>query len=314
MQITIFGQMRVATQEGDLGADRLGGVKPRQILQILAIADGAAVSKERLAELLWDGQPPRSYLGTLESYVCVLRRSLREAGSRGGGVVTVRQGYRLDPDTCGVDLTSFRALVRAAGAQDADKAEALSWLEGALDLVTGDLLADENYASWAIAERERFLPELVGAANLAASHALALGRVDAAARHAQSAIAHDRLTEEGWRTHMQALRSTGRGAEALRDYFELRDLLADQLGVDPSQETTDLYLDVLHDQSQANSGLTAREEVGMLLRLLQQAVASLPHVDAPRGDPGWGRLSEQLTAAASEWTQVIDPGQRALVA
>ena len=46
----------------------LGGVKPRQILAILALAAGRPVSKEHLADLLWDGEPPKGYRGTLESY------------------------------------------------------------------------------------------------------------------------------------------------------------------------------------------------------------------------------------------------------
>lgn len=303
MQITVFGQLRVRTAGRELTAGQLGGVKPRQILQILAVADGDPVSKERLADLLWDGEPPRSWVGTLESYVCVLRRSLREAGGE-VGVLTVRQGYVLDGTTCRVDLTSFRSLVRRATATIDDPGLSLRLLEEALDLVSGPLLVDEGYAAWALAERERLLPELVTATNLAAAHALVLGRPYQAVRHAESAIAHDRLGEQGWRSHMQALRASGRRSEALRDYFELRDLLLDQLGVEPSQDTTDLYLDLLRTQP-PGCGPTGREEVGMLLGLLQQAVMALPHREAPRGEAGWVQLARQVSAASAEWAPTI---------
>ena len=89
----------------------LCGVKPRQILAILALAAGRPVSKEHLADLLWDGEPPKGYRGTLESYVCLVRRALRDASGRDDAIVTVTHGYLLDPAVVTVDLRAFRERV-----------------------------------------------------------------------------------------------------------------------------------------------------------------------------------------------------------
>lgn len=299
MHIAIFGPTRVTTPHGVLAGHQLGGAKPRQVLEILAVSAGRPVSKERLADLLWAGEPPRSYLGTLESYVCLLRRSLGLAGTRGAGVVTVPQGYALDPLVLHVDLTTFRARVRAAQSCG-DHAACLAQLEEALALVGGDLLADELNAVWAVAEREEVRREVVVAENLAASCALALGEHDVALQHAEAALSRDRLAEAAWRTMMRALSATGRRSEALRAYFELRDHLVDELGADPSPETTEVYLDLLRRETPGGGAVSARDEVRMLVRLLHEAVLAVPDVDvgAARGDRSWWKLAADMSAAS----------------
>ncbi len=94
--------------------------------------------------------------------MCVLRRCLGLAGGRGAGVMTVRQGYLLDPDRHAVDLTTFRALAHGVRA-DARRSRppTLARLEQALELVQGELLSDEAYATWAIEERSA-LPRRAG--------------------------------------------------------------------------------------------------------------------------------------------------------
>lgn len=300
MHIYILGPTKVVTPGGVLGASGLGGVKPRQILEILAISAGTPVSKDLLADLLWEGCPPRGYLGTLESYVCVLRRCLGREGGRGAGVMTVPQGYLLDPEKHSVDLATFRALAHGVRAEAPDPVADLARLEQALDLVHGDLLSDETYAAWAIEERSRFHAELVTAASTAAAQALALGRADDACHWADTALAHDRFAEHAWRTLMRAMAATGRRAEALRAYSEVRNVLADELGTDPSRETTELYLELLQGDAPGSAGPagSARAEIQLLLRLLRQAVSSVAEVEVPRGDRALMQVAADLLAVS----------------
>lgn len=291
-RVELFGPTRVTTPQGVVTSGDLGGVKPRQILEILAASAGSPVPKEQLAELLWEGHPPTRWLGTLESYVCVLRRSLGLAGGRRSGILTVRHGYLLDPEVVAVDLASFRTLVREARACG-EPATSLARLELALDLTDGQLLATEAYTGWAIREREHFQTELVSAAGLAASQAMALGRPEVASRMARLALARDHLAEQAWRVLMQALCAQGRRSEAIRAYFELRDLLGDELGTDPSQETTDLYLLVLRGgPTPATGQVSARDEVTMLMQLLRQALSAVPGVELCGADRALVRAAE----------------------
>ena len=130
LEIKLFGAMSVTTPNGTVTASELGGVKPRQILEILAISPGIPVPKHQLADLLWDGCPPRSYVSTLESYLCALRRKLGLERGRVSAIRTTNHGYVLDRAAAKTDLHEFRALLQAAEA--ADPRSALGLLESAV--------------------------------------------------------------------------------------------------------------------------------------------------------------------------------------
>jgi len=53
----------------------LGGAKQQTIVAALALAPGAAIGPDRLIDLLWDDEPPRTARRTLQSYSASLRRA-----------------------------------------------------------------------------------------------------------------------------------------------------------------------------------------------------------------------------------------------
>jgi DNA-binding SARP family transcriptional activator len=297
LDIRLFGATTVATPQGVVGAAELGGVKPRQILEILAVSAGVQVPKELLADMLWDGRPPQSWVGTLESYVCVLRRSLGAARGRDSVLRTVKHGYLLDVRAVRTDLHEFRSRVRQA--DGLEPGPALGRLEEALSLVRGELLAGEVYATWAIRERAAFQGEVLAVASRAARLALELGELGVATRMARRAVASDAIAEEAWRLLMRSLWASGRRSEALRAYFELRDTLASELGTDPAVESQALYLEILRD---GDAGVQVRpdgrDEVRVLMRLLRQAVASIPGVEEPRTDRALAEIAASLAGVA----------------
>lgn len=288
MEIRLFGTttVRCGCGCGCPPSGALGGPKPQQVLEVLALSAGTPVSKERLADLLWEGRPPRSYLGTLESYVCVLRRAMGRSCVDGAaaGLLTVPNGYVVVPELVEVDLVQFRRLVSAAGERPPDDHElALTDLQAALSLVRGELLASESQASWALGAREEFRAELARAAASAAAHALALDRPGAAVSLATRAVRADQFAEDAWRTLMIALWVGDRRSEALRRYSQLRELLVTELGTEPSRATSDVYLSILRGSAPARPdgprGLdegTRVEEVRVLLGLLRQVLVSVP--------------------------------------
>src|SRR3954463_5885430 len=113
ISIALLGPTEVIVDDQVVPMSSLAG-RQRQILQILAMDTGSAVPKDRLADLLWDGAPPASYLGTLESYICVLRRTLGLASGRASLLATTARGYALDADAVRVDVREFRKLVSAS--------------------------------------------------------------------------------------------------------------------------------------------------------------------------------------------------------
>ncbi len=302
MHINLFGPTTV-TDAGRRLTAGTEGVKPRQILEILAVSGETPVAKDQLAELLWEGRPPRSYLGTLESYVCLLRKSLGRGRGRDSVLRTVMRGYVLDQEAVTVDIVEFRRLVQTAG-QTSDPGAALVLLEQAVALVQGDLLASEAYAGWAIRERRIFENELGTAGCAGAQKALTLHEADRAVSLARTAVGTDVLAEESARLLMRGLHRAGRSSEALRAYADLRAQLRDELGSDPSPRSQGLYLEILRDDrlTSAEHAADPREEVRTLVRLLRQA---LPHATGLTADARAGISSAGGTGEERELAEVM---------
>ncbi len=135
-----------------LGPREFGGIKPKQIFEILLLERGHPVPKDRLAEWLWGDALPRNVAATLETYISNIRSAFGPSRIGHKLVVTERDAYRLDGSICEVDLDLFDRLV--AGRQQG-KAVRVS-LESALELARGEVLEDEPWAEWAEPVRERY--------------------------------------------------------------------------------------------------------------------------------------------------------------
>ncbi|MGH3716444.1 MAG: tetratricopeptide repeat protein, partial [Micromonosporaceae bacterium] len=76
---------------------------------------------------------------------------------------------------------------------------------------------------------------------------VALGRHSAAIGELRELLAEDPLREHLWRQLLTALLADGRPAEALTGYAQLRRVLADELGVEPSPELRRIHASILAD-------------------------------------------------------------------
>ena len=175
LQISVFGPLKIRRGDAVLGANELGGPKPRQVLEILLLSFGSAVSKTRIMELLWDGKNPAVALPTLESYVSVLRRHLQPGTGRTGPLRTVTGGYAIDRSLVDMDLDRFETLTKKAN-QSAPRV-ALTLLTEALELASAPLLGDELLPAWAEEERAQHAARVCQARVLAAEAALVAGEV-----------------------------------------------------------------------------------------------------------------------------------------
>jgi len=294
LNISLFGETVAEIDGRTVSASEMGGSKPRQILEILACELGSPVAKDQLADQLWSGRLPASYVGTLESYVCVLRRSLGNGPERRAFLRTSSRGYLLDPEHVTVDLAQFRGLASSAFATDGDTSLEMS--SSALSLTKGELLASEPYADWAVRARQSFHRERLELCVRAAALASAGGDHSRAVSLATRAFGWDPLSEDAGQQLMRALWAGGRRSQALRVYSELRQSLVEELGDEPGRESQELYLEILRDPESSRRGgrSDGPAEMKVLLRLLRQAIDQTPGLRAPAND---ARLSEVAVAA-----------------
>jgi DNA-binding SARP family transcriptional activator len=234
--IRLFGPLAIEDGERVLGPRDLGGARPKQVLEILLAARGHRVPTDRLAELIWGADTPDNVTGSLQTFVSMLRRHLTPDRERARKlVVTEPEAYRFAPELVSLDLDRFDALLQSSAHEPTSVARAS--LEQALELVRGEILEDEPYATWALDLRDTYQGRILGAHLDAADAALAERDLAAALAHAESSARIDPFSERAQRTAMLALHALGRSQEALARYRRFRTRLDDELGLEPGPDT-----------------------------------------------------------------------------
>jgi DNA-binding SARP family transcriptional activator len=308
LRIKLFGPLVVESDDRVLGLRDFGGAKPKQLFEILVLARGAAVTKERLADLLWGDNGPRNVAATLETYVSVLRNRLQPGVPRDESVLVTEPGaYRFDTSRVELDLDRFDALVASP-----DRTR----LDEALAVASGEVVADEPYADWAVALRDRYQGRRVEALLEAGELALAEGDLPAALARADEAVAADALSERACRMAMRAAYGLGRQEDALRRYERCAAALMAQLGVQPMDETSALALAIRRHELAAPvvagampSMLLGRdEEMRAALDLIAAVFASerLAALVLIEGETGVGksRLLDEIVARLPESVRI----------
>lgn len=239
----------------------LGGVevpmrasKVRQLLSLLVLHRNQVMSVDRLAEELWEGNPPESATAALRVHVSRLRKLLAASGHE-GLLVTRPTGYQLDIDDDAVDVVRFERLAaqgREALAR-ADAETAATLLREALKLWRGTAFADVSASQFVVAEAARLEESRLETIEDCIDAELASGRHRRVLGELEALVTAHPLRERLWAQRMTALYRSGRQAEALEAYQVLRHRLADELGLDPSPELATLHEAILNRSADLES-------------------------------------------------------------
>jgi DNA-binding SARP family transcriptional activator len=270
MDYGILGPLEVRTRDRVVP---LRGARQRELLAVLLLHANQIVSSDRLIDDLWEGDPPPTAAKMIQNGVSQLRKLLEPEGGAAGEplLVTRSPGYLLRVEPGELDADRFEALAAegrrelAAGEHDA----AVERLREALALWRGPALVDFADATFARADAARF-DELRSAATEDRIEAdLALGRHADVVPELEALVAQHPLRERLRGQLMLGLYRSGRQAEALRVYQETRDVLVEELGLEPSPALQRLEKAVLVQ----DPALELREEA---LPAAERAAPSLP--------------------------------------
>jgi DNA-binding SARP family transcriptional activator/tetratricopeptide (TPR) repeat protein len=240
MQVRLLGPVDV-TIDGQARA--INGLRRTALVAALALRAGEVVSADLLTELIWDSRPPPGAGQTLQSHVSQLRRFLGEAAV----IRLVPPGYVLDLPGDGTDVGVAQRLIRE-GTTASNAAEGARVLRQAIGLWRGRPLAELAGWRW-FDEQAWWLESLRAQATRALTeHRLALGDHAALVAELRRMAREQPLDEDLRRQLMLALYRSGRQAESLAAYRELRSQLVTELGIEPGADLRDLEQAILrHD-------------------------------------------------------------------
>ena len=229
----------------------LGGPKQRVILATLLMNRNRPVAVESLIAAAWDDEPPAEARTNIHVYVSNLRRLFAKVGADDRVSLEKQSpGYRLNVDDSDVDVGRFLrendAGVRAASARNFE--EASRYLSAALAEWRGPVLDDlrqfQFAETFAVAMTEH---KLTAHAALAQAE-IACGRAATVIAGLESLVAEHPYREPVWAQLIIAYYVAGRQSDALGAYRRLKDILADELGIDPNATLRELHAQILRQE------------------------------------------------------------------
>ena len=254
--ITAVAAAPVGSHDGRLRIDLLGPVavasagreitlSPLELnlLVVLALTPGVAVSTERLVDDLWGSRLPAAPRTRVQALVSSLRRKAGDA------IQTRYPGYVIDPARLDRDLDECERLVTAAREADAP-GERLRLLTAAQGVWRGDPL--DGVTSPGVApERTRLCEQRLELLVARGEAELSAGRHREVVGLLAPAVAQHPLAEQLAALHIRALYRSNRQADALAAYQVLRERLAEELGADVCPELQELHGQILRGEGQA---------------------------------------------------------------
>ena len=241
LRINLLGHFEISVNDRVLSAQDWPSQQTQTIGKILITNRGKVVTGEQLIDTLWPKDPIETARRRLHVRISQLRSLLQEKKTL---IQTVHGGYLFQPDsTCWLDVDQFQFhLAEGARLQEqGNQVEAISAFEQARELYRGDLLAEDLYADWTYhhreALREAFITLLIELSECYAQQ----GRYRLAIARTRQALVKDPLRETIYVRLMLYHYYAGERDQSLRAFEQCRQMLADELGVDPLDSTLELF-------------------------------------------------------------------------
>jgi WD40 repeat protein/DNA-binding SARP family transcriptional activator len=237
--------------------------KARALLAYLAVEADRPHRREVLAGLLWPEVPEQSARGSLRTALANVRHLIGDRAQSSDHAASSereaslpfltisRQAIQFNRDSdARVDVTVFTELLQAGTLRSGDPPlgprtsqdleEAVSLYRGSF--LEGFSLADSApFEEWALLKREELQRQMLSALQQLIGHYERSGEIARALPHAWHAVELDPWRGVAQRQLMHLLALDGQRGAALGQYQQYRQLLTEELGVEPSEATQKLY-------------------------------------------------------------------------
>lgn len=224
--VRILGPVDVMVNDRPVAIE---GSRRKAVLAVLALHQGRIASTSRIIDAVWGDAPPQTAVNTLQRHVSYLRGLLSDKNA-----ISFRSpGYVLNLGPDATDAAVAHGLIER-GKSCADPAEGATALRAALDLWRDQALIDVTGLTWLDDQAERLNLLRWQAQQALIGRELELGEHAPLVAKLERMIISHPFDERLYAQLMIALYRTGRQADALGAYRQLRHTLAENLGIDPS--------------------------------------------------------------------------------
>jgi DNA-binding SARP family transcriptional activator len=306
LQVILFGHVNVVHPHALTSLKLSRGI---QSLLAYLLLHNHPVAREVLMDVFWMDASPDRARSSLTTALCRLRQTLEPEGIPHGAYLITGSagevGFNWQSDHW-LDTKAFEQriypLLRRPTVEIND--QDIREIEGVLTLYRGELL-EGMYDDWALRERERFRSLHLNCLTRLMECYASRGEFEQSIALAHEILRRDPVREEIHRALMRIYLESGQRSLAVRQYIHCRDILDQELGVSPLEETQLLYQGIcMHSQAggRETAGLASSAEVAQLVHEMQMARQSL--VEA-------ARVLERINKSINSLARVDDPSSLA---
>lgn len=234
----------------------IGSARQRIVLSMLLLQANHVVPLSRLVDAVWADTPPSTSKSQIQACVSALRRQLRGIAAD-CEIATRSVGYAIEVPDQALDVGRFQELAsrgRAAAAQQRSE-EAVRDLRAALALWRGPA-ADGVESKLVQSVATRLNETRISLLEECIELELVLGRHHQLTDDLSELVHQHPLRERLRAQHMLALYRSGRPADALESFRDARQLLVEELGLDPGEPLRMLERAILANDPGLDQGAT----------------------------------------------------------
>jgi DNA-binding SARP family transcriptional activator len=248
-RVRLFGGLEVAAEVGAVDETKWRKRKARLLFAMLVVRQGQDLPRDVIMERLWPDMDEERAKRNFYVTWSTMKRALAGGAAPSqanhlvrcsGGVCRLAPSVRSDLD----DFDHAVARLRTASVIRDDEA-ILAAAREIEAIYRGELLPGDVYEEWFTETRERTKHDFCDAMMTAAHAAERRGEFDTALAHLRRASAADPWREDVYQVTMRCQMNSGQRSGAIETYMSCRSKLTEDLGIDPSVETTRLYQAVL---------------------------------------------------------------------
>jgi DNA-binding SARP family transcriptional activator/Leucine-rich repeat (LRR) protein len=276
--ITLLGALNVLLDGKSV--NRFDSDKTRALLVYLALEANQPQRRDFLSEMFWPGKPEGAGRDSLKQALSNLRKALRERNAETPFLLISREEVQFNFGShFWVDVNEFQELLERVNNHDHPDLESCQacahWLQQATGLYQGDFLEQFSlhdspaFEEWILVQREVYRRRMSGALRHLILIHEANGDIVKACECARQLVTLEPWNEENHRHFMRLLALHDMRGAALKEYYDCRHILMDELGIEPSQETNTLYeqikngeLETVDAKSPLPEPLEASDQIG----------------------------------------------------
>jgi len=216
--------------------------KVQALIKLLALESRHRLHREQLMELLWPEAEIEAARNNLRQTLHLARRILKSEAYARLGVLTDHNSWiNLSHEgQVWVDVDAFET-----AAAEARRSRDPAIYQAALALHTGELLPEDRYEDWVATRRESLQELHLGLLSELGRILESQGDIEQAKDIFHQVVSVDPIAEDAHQALMRLYAAAGYRHKALQQYHQLREILDQELALEPDPNSRSLYEAIL---------------------------------------------------------------------